>query len=83
LAGQGKSQPNTTPPQQHTNTPPQHHSSKHHCEHHSQQHHHTIHPAHELTNREGFTTTSTASRTKPANQSQDDYLAKLGIRSSS
>jgi hypothetical protein len=32
------------------------------------QKHCTIHPAHELSIREGFTTTSTSSRTKPANQ---------------
>jgi hypothetical protein len=36
-----------------------------------------------LSNREGFTTTSTSSRTKPANQSEDGYLAELGTRSRS
>jgi hypothetical protein len=39
-----------------------------------QQHHHTIHPAHELSNRVGFTTTSTTTRTKPTGPRPNGYL---------
>jgi hypothetical protein len=52
-------------------------------QHHHQQHHHTIHPAHELSNRAGFTTTSTTTRTKQAKTRPIGYLVQLGTRSSS
>jgi hypothetical protein len=58
----------TSPPA----TPPSH-----------QQHHHTIHPAHELSNRAGFITTSTTTGTKLARPRPNGYLVELGTRSSS
>jgi hypothetical protein len=46
-------------------------------------HHDTVHPAHELSNRAGFTITSTTKRTKPAKPRPNGYLVQLGTRSSS